>query len=220
MNHPSYPPDARFAVSFHKGDPSGIPDGWPKDMRELRPGFPAQTTSDGKTELAEILPERVSDELAAKGYVEMTGAEIMAYREKFEADKQALDDRTEASEAKRGAMANQDIETMNRIGDGFEWPAGSGQRFSLSLSAQANMTRHAARCVLLAYAGPFIASTKETHERVEISSPDFGAFFAAACDALDKMLDDGRQRRELVKLHGPDMRPPNIEPNMTTAVKP
>jgi len=224
MTHPVYPPDTRFAVSFHKDHPEGIPDGWPKDMVELRPKFPAQLTSDGKTKLKEIPQEEISPELKAKGYVVMTGAEIMALRKALktkdgqsaEEVKAAQEAAEEAERVRKGLQANQDVETMNRLSDGFEWPAGSGQKFSLSLAAQVNMNRYAARTAMrtarlaLSEAAantvggkepdkipdlpPFVVSTF-SHERLEVPESDFQSFFDAANAALYTALENGRVRK-------------------------
>lgn len=201
------PDDMRFAVKFLKNHPTA-PDGWPDEKIELRPEMPARPPNpkNGYPGNPVFPAENMREKLEALGYSkeaiksfrEMTGAEINAVVDSLWSKHEPVLDEIEAKKTRELEYQKSDVEVHRQLCDGFEWPAGSGQRFSLSHAAQHNLARKAALANLnkdSALAFPMTFSTTD-HKSVEIKTQDeFTSFLRAADAAIDAALAEGRDRK-------------------------
>jgi len=168
----SLPEAALFAVKFHDGT-GQWPRGWPSEENPLASGAAPPA-----------------------GYETRTGAELNDIRRVLHLE--FMKSHTKVREARELADVRRatDIETAANIAGGFEWPAGSEQRFSLSMAAQLNNLHDAA--------GPFPV-TRATLDGaiVRLDEKRFRAFCAAARSEVRAHLTAGHEAQTRLAKGGP-----------------
>lgn len=165
MQYEQLPTAQRFAVLFHDG--SGVwPAGWPAEENPLQDGVDPP-----------------------KGYELRTGGELNSIRAKLHTSHAKACDGIRAENERRAAIRRTDDETAANIAGGFEFPAGSGRVFSMSIAAQLNVIHDGTDAVF-----PVNRSTIDGAV-IDLDAKQFAAFAAAMRAALRGAVKAGHETK-------------------------
>jgi hypothetical protein len=177
-----FDPAKRYASTFHSGSVMA-PDGWPDRWYEIPEGW----------SLADVQVRFGGDGPLAPKFEQFTGEQMNAIRASLGDAFQAILDASEDSQRRRAALEERDTRTRAEIAEGFEYPPGTGQRFSLSLPAQLNLAH--------ARTPGFLPHTWSTLDGVVVlfqTADEFEPFYAAAMFALKERLAAGHQEKRVI----------------------